>query len=195
MQQPFASPMRSICKACGAAFTIFMTLTLSVWVQNLTANQGKNVPISVSSRSTPLVDVLNSVSKTSGYQFILAEDWKNTPISVNFDQLPLEDALHRILTNLNHVLIYDSGNTIRINIYGVSAPIRSGTSSPSRKTMPRPDMTDLHENDQNPDREPEIQTPDRSAEDEPTTTDESAPAPPETPEPRTAQKAADGEKP
>ena len=101
--------------------------------------------ITLKSQKKPLEAVLKEIGQANGYTFILGDEWKNTPISVNFSQLPLDDALKRILANMNYAVIYDSATTIRIVIYGMSAPDRSTGGISGRSPRPEHDARDVRD--------------------------------------------------
>jgi hypothetical protein len=74
--------------------------------------------ISLRVLNQPLSEVLDKISQDTGYTFKLKEEWKGYPVTAAIQNLPLSQGLKRILTPLNHAIIYESENKIHILVYG-----------------------------------------------------------------------------
>jgi|GEM_PF-3496521 len=86
--------------------------------------------ISIEAQNEPLGQVLDQITRDTAYTFIVDEQWRTYPVRTAFQDLSLNDGLKRILSNLNHVIVYESADEIRITIYGQATPRTGGGSSP-----------------------------------------------------------------
>ncbi|MGD8520095.1 MAG: hypothetical protein PVF56_03030 [Desulfobacterales bacterium] len=73
--------------------------------------------ITLNTENQPLAEVLEDVSRASGYELIIDENWDDLPITVKFDAIPLDQALKRILAKVNYAIIYSSDRKVLIRIY------------------------------------------------------------------------------
>jgi len=78
---------------------------------------GEGFSLQVSKR--PLESVLHDLSQKSGVRFVFDDVWADLPITVQFKNMALEPALKRILSNLNHAIIYNTDGSVTIRIYDV----------------------------------------------------------------------------
>jgi hypothetical protein len=69
----------------------------------------------------PLGNVLRDLSQQTGITFVYDKAWADLPITAQFRNIALEPALKRILSNLNHAIIYSTDGTVMIRIYGTVA--------------------------------------------------------------------------
>jgi hypothetical protein len=69
----------------------------------------------------PLENVLSDLSQMTGVTFVYDKGWADLPITAQFKNIALEPALKRILSNLNHAIIYNADGSIMIRIYGTIA--------------------------------------------------------------------------
>jgi type II secretory pathway component GspD/PulD (secretin) len=77
--------------------------------------------ISLAAKDEPLGEVLNKISKATGYEFILDDEWEGNRVSAVLEDVTLHQALNQILRDLNHVIIYGTDQKIEIIIYGKAA--------------------------------------------------------------------------
>ncbi len=68
-----------------------------------------------------LAEVFQDLTRISGRSISFDKEWTDQPINVRFVNLTLEMAITKILTNLNHVVIFEQDN-IQVKIYGVASP-------------------------------------------------------------------------
>ena len=136
--------------------------------------------VSLNIRNAPLAEVLDKVSQTSGYEFIIDENWYDLPISVTFDAIPLEQALKRILANVNHAIVYNSDRRVLIRIYENDSSIsrNTGTSTINRYPYRPTYQSPLNETPTSPNPVP----PEPSAEETKTEESDMSSHQPETPE-------------
>ena len=73
--------------------------------------------ISLHTENEPLAEVLDTVSRATGYELIFDENWNDLPITVDFEAMPLDQALKRILAKVNYAIIYRSDRKVLIRIY------------------------------------------------------------------------------
>lgn len=97
--------------------------------------------ITLEARNRALGDVLDQISRDTGYTFTLEESWREHSVKASLQNVPLHRALKRVLATLNHALIYETETDIRIVIYGEMGPRPSGGAPPSY-LAPRPPMED-----------------------------------------------------
>lgn len=93
--------------------------------------------ISVKAENETLTNVLKKISQASGYEIEFDPAWGDHPVNINFTNESLEDALNRVLSNLNHALIWnDSEKKISIFINGSVSAGRSSSSRPVGSSSP-----------------------------------------------------------
>ena len=119
-----------------AKFILIPAVILAFWSPGCALSEQFSMQI----QSKPLSDVFQDLAELSGNDIVFDKAWGDRPITVRFVNLPLEKAISKILTNLNHVVIFEDSN-IRIKIYGPVSPDKSTGPIPvgSRTPMkPRP---------------------------------------------------------
>ena len=77
--------------------------------------------VSLQAVKMPLENVLGDLSQKTGIPFVYDKAWADLPITAQFKNMALEPALKRILSNLNHAIIYSTDGTVVIRIYGTIA--------------------------------------------------------------------------
>jgi type II secretory pathway component GspD/PulD (secretin) len=97
--------------------------------------------ISLEIRETPLQDVLQEIAGQTGYTFIFESTWGEHPISARLKNASIQAGLRRILSGMNHALIYLPERTVRIVITEKSLPHGVGgggssTAAPARERVP-----------------------------------------------------------
>jgi hypothetical protein len=98
----------------------FVTICLQT-VETAAAQPASREPmVSLTVSNVPLGEALDTLSRDTGYRFHLSSQWKTHPVSVNISKVPLEKALKRLLRNLNHSIVWESEDSIRILVYGAS---------------------------------------------------------------------------
>jgi len=79
--------------------------------------------ISLEVKNQPLGDVLKKISLDTGFKFKLNDQWRIHPVvNVTMKNISLHRGLKIILKGLNHAIIYESGKSIKIAIYGKVEP-------------------------------------------------------------------------
>jgi type II secretory pathway component GspD/PulD (secretin) len=105
-----------------ALFFFAFFLMLFSMLPIIPANSGEtninDKVVSLTVKDEPLGEVLKKISMANGCEFILDNEWQNHPVTADLEKVSLNQALTRILRDLNHVIIYDSDQKIRIVIYG-----------------------------------------------------------------------------
>ena len=76
---------------------------------------------SLEARGAPLGEVLKKVSDDTGYRITVDPEWTGWPISGSFKNLPINLGLRRILSNLNHSIVFNEADR-RIAIVIKSSP-------------------------------------------------------------------------
>jgi hypothetical protein len=74
--------------------------------------------ISLTAQNEPLGDVLETITRDTGYRFNLNGQWKDHPVSATITDLPLEKGLKRILRSLNHSIVWESDKIVTITVFG-----------------------------------------------------------------------------
>jgi hypothetical protein len=115
------------CIALG--LIVFASLCFGA-VEAAVAQPASRVPIvSLKVNNIPLGEALATLSRDTGYRFYLNPQWKAHPVSVDISKIPLEAALKRLLRNLNHSIVWESEDSIRIMVYGASGGAGSAGSA------------------------------------------------------------------
>ncbi len=78
--------------------------------------------ISLTAQNEPLGDVLETISRDTGYRFNLNGKWKAHPVSATINDLPLEKGLKRLLRSLNHSIVWESDKLVTITVFGKADP-------------------------------------------------------------------------
>ncbi|MFO7714405.1 hypothetical protein [Desulfosarcina sp.] len=100
----------------------------SVGIHPAMAQRASSDPlISLVANNEPLGDVLESITRETGYQFNLDRRWRDHPVSAAITDLPLERGLKRLLRSLNHTIIWESDNRITIMVVGKVDSVKSGS--------------------------------------------------------------------
>jgi type II secretory pathway component GspD/PulD (secretin) len=95
--------------------------------------------LSLNLNEEPLGEVLKKISNDTGYKIMIDPVWTGVPVSASFKSLPIDQALQRILSKLNHSLIFNEAeNRIVIDIIS----FHDGESF-QRRYMPRTSDEDL----------------------------------------------------
>jgi len=66
----------------------------------------------------------------SGHTILFDKEWTDQTINIRFVNLTLEMAIAKILTNLNHVVIFEQ-DSIQVKIYGVVTPDKGTYQAPA----------------------------------------------------------------
>jgi hypothetical protein len=97
--------------------TLFILANLTVLPSpGVKASSGDDL-ISLNVQDIPLGDVLDQISESTGYEFIIDASWTSLPVSASLTNVPLHNGLKRILGALNNAIIYSGDGKIRIIIY------------------------------------------------------------------------------
>jgi hypothetical protein len=83
---------------------------------------GAEPRISLTAKNEPLGDVLETITRDTGYRFNLNGKWKDHPVNATIVNQPLEKGLKRLLRSLNHSIVWESGNIVTIMVYGKADP-------------------------------------------------------------------------
>jgi len=77
--------------------------------------------VSITSDNEPLRNVLDKISKATGYKIEITKGWEHKPITVNIQDLPLDKSLRKVIRALgrpsNIIVSYDNIKTIKIKIF------------------------------------------------------------------------------
>jgi hypothetical protein len=115
---------------------------------------------SVEVRDIPLAQVLNQVSRETGCRFEVDPAWNQHPVTASFRNLPLGKGLKRILSDLNHALVYESRQVIKIVIFGQAVYQPAGANPRPRPVAVMPSIEEEEaspeEADEGEETEPEV---------------------------------------
>jgi hypothetical protein len=114
-------PLRAL---AGSFFILIMVLAI------VPGGQASDKQFSMQVQSKTLAEVFHDLTKMSGRTIVFDKEWTNQPISIRFVNLTLEMAIAKILTNLNHVVIFEEDN-IQVKIYGVVSPDKGSYQAPA----------------------------------------------------------------
>ena len=88
-----------------------------------------------------LAEVFQDLTQMSGRTIVFDKEWTDQPINIRFVNLTLEMAIAKILTNLNHVVIFEQDN-IQVKIYGVVPPDKGSYQAPAAAQHPNETATE-----------------------------------------------------
>lgn len=95
--------------------------------------------VSLNVKDRPLGEVLALISRATGCEFLLEPSWQKLPVTANLENAPLSVALKRVLSGLNHAIVYQPQNRVKIVIYETSPPgATPGTPPALSPTAPLP---------------------------------------------------------
>ncbi len=79
-----------------------------------------NFLISLDVKDEKITQVLEKISKASGYHIIFSGKGEDMPVSLQLKDTGLEEMLRRVLRNLNYTAVWDNaGKKILLSVYGV----------------------------------------------------------------------------
>jgi len=85
--------------------------TLLSYPPSICAAKGSGSQVfSLEMRGEPLGEVLKKISNDTGYQITVNSEWAAMPVSVSFKSLPIDQGLRRILSNLNHSIVFNEAD-------------------------------------------------------------------------------------
>ena len=116
--------------------------------------------ISLEAKNQPLISVLNKITLDTGFKFKINDEWSNYPVNASIKDMPLDRGLKLVLRGLNHSIIYEPGENVKIVVYGKMNPSKSDANAmqpftprsrdiqqePAQVSEPPPDETELPEN-------------------------------------------------
>lgn len=88
-----------------------------------------------------LAEVFQDLTQMSGRTIVFDKEWTDQSINIRFVNLTLEMAIAKILTNLNHVVIFEQDN-IQVKIYGVVTPDKGSYQAPAAAQHPNETATE-----------------------------------------------------
>jgi len=148
-------PKRISRRHCFFSVLAAMAICIAVAGAGFGQDSDAEPQITLESKNRPLGEVLDQISRETGYVFTIDESWQDRPIKASLQNVPLHRALKRILSSLNHALIYESETEIRIAIYGEASPRGPGAPPPAY-TAPRSPVEEPPEPE--PAEQPETET-------------------------------------
>ena len=107
--------------------------------------------ISLTAQNEPLGNVLETITRDTGYRFNLNGKWNEHPVSATINGLPLEKGLKRLLRSLNHSIVWESDKIVTITVFGKADP----GNTDSAISFPSPPQTYQEENEPAAETEPE----------------------------------------
>jgi hypothetical protein len=152
---------RLVCRTFSALLCcVLMQLVSALTVTHANAVGPSHIAepsLSLETRNEPLGQVLAQITQKTAYRFSLEDAWMDHPVTVAFRDLPLSQGLKRVLSNLNHAVVYESQYDIRIIIFG-EAVFQPAGSSPAPRPVPVPIPEDIEQET------PELESPEPPAE-------------------------------
>ena len=117
--------------------------------------------ISLTAKNEPLGDVLETITRETGYRFNLNDQWMDHPVSATINGLPLEKGLKRLLRSLNHSIVWESDKIVTITVFGKADSSRTDSTisfaSPPQAIQEEDEPTDETEPASADDPQPEVQ--------------------------------------
>lgn len=82
--------------------------------------EAEKFPLSLDVKNEKITQVLEKISKASGYRIILSGEGEDMPVSLQLKDMSLEEMLRRVLWNLNYTAVWNhSEKKILLAVYGV----------------------------------------------------------------------------
>ena len=103
---------------CCLIFCIFCFVGSAAMHPAMAQDATADPLISLTAQNEPLGDVLETISRDTGYRFNLNGSWKEHPVSATIKGLPLEKGLKRLLRSLNHSIVWESDKIVTITVFG-----------------------------------------------------------------------------
>lgn len=123
-------------------FSLIATLTSLCYIIVPTCDSyasEKSLPNTVFSLQTnkeTMYDVLEKISKASGYKIILKTDIEDVPVSIQLNDVTLHKAIRRIFSNYDHVEVWDDvEKTLKLYIWSTKG-VPVSISGKKRKFVP-----------------------------------------------------------
>jgi len=95
-----------------------LCLRINIIQQAIGAESQDEPHISLKVKNQPLGDVLKQITLDTGFKFKLNDKWSIYPVNASIENMPLHRGLKLILQGLNHAIIYESDESIKIVVYG-----------------------------------------------------------------------------
>lgn len=140
--RPKASMLRPMVQKTVCCLMVFWVCLLgSTAVGPVAAQESDPDPtITLSVQNQALGDVLEEISRETGYRFELDRNWQDHPVSAAISNLPIEQALKRLLRSLNYTILWEANRLVTIQVFGRADPNRSGSAiSFSAPPQPEPE--------------------------------------------------------
>lgn len=111
--------MNTIARILLAAL-ILLAMT-AVTLLHLPLNAASQEPIiTLTLTNETLGEALDTISRETGVRINLDPRWKHHPVSADLKGMPFEKALKRLLSSLNHTIVWQAQDAITIMVYGES---------------------------------------------------------------------------
>ena len=160
----------------------FLCLRINIIALAMGSESQDESHISLKVRNQPLVDVLKRITLDTGFKFKLNDQWNAYLVNASLENMPLHRGLKLILRGLNHTIIYEPDNSIKIVVYGkvdsrktdsyaiqsFSSQIQDNQQEPTPSPESSPEETDdiARADDSSEESGPSENTEDKSAENE-----------------------------
>jgi hypothetical protein len=125
-------PLRAF---ADAIFILIMVLAI------VPSGHASDKQFSMQIQDKTLAEVFQDLTQMSGRTIVFDKEWTDQPINIRFVNLTLEMAIAKILTNLNHVVIFEQDN-IQVKIYGVVSPDKGSYQAPAAAQHPNETATE-----------------------------------------------------
>lgn len=121
-------PLRAL---AGLTFILIVALAI------VNSGHASDEQFSMQIQDKTLAEVFQGLTQMSGRRISFDKEWTDQPINARFVNLTLEMAIAKILTNFNHVVIFEQ-DAIQIKIYGVVTPDKESYQAPAADSDIRP---------------------------------------------------------
>ncbi len=117
-RQAFSSSLIFLITLVGGIISTTLAIT------SFGSQKDAEVPVfSLNAKEEPLRNVLDKISKASGYEITLNEESGDQPVSVTLKNVTLDEALKRVLQDLNYIAIWnEEDKKISLTIYDLGGP-------------------------------------------------------------------------
>jgi len=118
-----------------------VTFILIMLLASVHSSHASDAQFSMQIQDKTLAEVFQDLTQMSGHTILFDKEWTDQTINIRFVNLTLEMAIAKILTNLNHVVIFDQ-DSIQVKIYGVVAPDKGTYQAPAAARQPNETATE-----------------------------------------------------
>jgi hypothetical protein len=98
--------LRAACRLAVVLILNALPLIVSTTPDLYAAGYSGSRVVSLDAKGEPLGEVLQTIADVTGYRITVNSEWAGWPVNAVFNNLPVNLGLRRILSNLNHSMVF-----------------------------------------------------------------------------------------